>query len=310
MTTPAAVSSPVYSMTGFARISSRVSESLGFTLSLKSVNHRFLDLHLRLPGGTESLEMQIRRELKQKLVRGHIEVILNLDRSQRTETSYDAALVETYLSAFRTAAARHGLLGEPDLNAILRLPGVFNGDTRSADRGSEEESRALEAAVLNELPGVIDALVTMRAQEGAALASELTAGLHRLQNLVAEAAGLREDVRQAYFERISLRISEMLGGAFDRDRVLQEAAQLAERSDVEEEITCLRTHIEHFHSLIEAGGEIGKKLDFLLQEMNREANTLLSKTGGVAGNGPRITELGLGMKSEIEKAREQVQNLE
>ena len=310
MTTPAAVSSPVYSMTGFARISSRVSESLGFTLSLKSVNHRFLDLHLRLPGGTESLEMQIRRELKQKLVRGHIEVILNLDRSQRTETSYDAALVETYLSAFRTAAARHGLLGEPDLNAILRLPGVFNGDTRSADRGSEEESRALEAAVLNELPGVIDALVTMRAQEGAALASELTAGLHRLQNLVAEAAGLREDVRQAYFERISLRISEMLGGAFDRDRVLQEAAQLAERSDVEEEITRLRTHIEHFHSLIEAGGEIGKKLDFLLQEMNREANTLLSKTGGVAGNGPRITELGLGMKSEIEKAREQVQNLE
>jgi len=310
MTTRDAVSSPVCSMTGFARMSGRVSESLGFTFSLKSVNHRFLDLHMRLPSGTESLEMQIRSELKQKLVRGHIEVTLSLDRSQRTETAYDAALVETYLSAFRTAAARHGLLGEPDLNSILRLPGVFNGDTRSADRGSEEESRALEAAVLNELPGVIDALVTMRAQEGAALASELSAGLHRLQKLVAEAAGLREDVRQAYFERISLRISEMLGGAFDRDRVLQEAAQLAERSDVEEEITRLRTHIEHFCSLIEAGGEIGKKLDFLLQEMNREANTLLSKTGGVAGNGPRITELGLGMKSEIEKAREQVQNLE
>ena len=86
----------------------------------------------------------------------------------------------------------------------------------------------------------------------------------------------------------------MLAGSFDRDRVLQEAAQLAERSDVDEEITRLRTHIEHFRSLIEGGGEIGKKLDFLLQEMNREANTLLSKTGGVAGNGPRITELGSG----------------
>jgi uncharacterized protein (TIGR00255 family) len=310
MTTPAAVSSPVHSMTGFARISGRVSESLGFTFSLKSVNHRFLDLHMRLPSGTEALEMQIRRELKQRLVRGHIEVTLNLDRGQRAEASYDAALVESYLSAFRSAATRHGLLGEPDLNAILRLPGVFNGETRSADRGSEEESRALEAAVLNELPGVIEALNTMRAQEGSALASELAAGLDRLQKLVDEAAGLREDVRQAYFERISLRISEMLGGAFDRDRVLQEAAQLAERSDVDEEITRLRTHIEHFRSLIDAGGEIGKKLDFLLQEMNREANTLLSKTGGVAGNGPRITELGLGMKAEIEKAREQVQNLE
>ncbi|HTW56505.1 MAG TPA: DUF1732 domain-containing protein, partial [Terriglobales bacterium] len=94
------------------------------------------------------------------------------------------------------------------------------------------------------------------------------------------------------------------------DRVLQEAALLAERSDVDEEVTRLRTHIVHFRSLLAAGGEIGKKLDFLLQEMNREANTLLSKTGGVAGNGPRITELGMGMKSEIEKAREQVQNLE
>jgi uncharacterized protein (TIGR00255 family) len=310
MTVPAPVSSPVYSMTGFARISGRVSESLGFTLSLKSVNHRFLDLHMRLPSGTESLEMQLRRELKQKLVRGHIEVTLNIDRGQRAETSYDAALVEVYLSAFRAASAQHGLPGNPDLNSILRLPGIFNGDNRGSDRGSEEEARAIESAVMNELPALIDALNSMRTQEGSALATELFAGLDRLQVLVDEAAGLRENVRQAYFDRISQRISEMLNGQFDRDRVLQEAALLAERSDVDEEVTRLRTHIDHFRSLIEAGGEIGKKLDFLLQEMNREANTLLSKTGGVAGNGPRITELGLGMKSEIEKAREQVQNLE
>ncbi len=314
MTIPAPVSFPVYSMTGFARVSGLVSESLGFTLSLKSVNHRFLDLHLRLPGGTESLEMQLRRVLKQKLVRGHIEVTLNIDRGQRSEISYDAALIEAYLSAFRSASAQHGLLGDPDLNAILRLPGVFNADSRSSDRGSadrsEEESRALEAAVLNVLPEAIESLNAMRAQEGSALASELTAGLDRLLALVDEAAHLRENVRQAYFDRISQRMSEMLNGSFDRDRVLQEAALLAERSDVEEEVTRLRTHIVHFRSLIEGGGEIGKKLDFLLQEMNREANTLLSKTGGVAGNGPRITELGLGMKSEIEKAREQIQNLE
>lgn len=310
MTTASPVSSPVYSMTGFARITGRVSDALGFTLSLKSVNHRFLDLHMRLPSGTESLEMQLRRELKQRLIRGHIEVTLNLDRGQRAEASYDAALVESYLSAFRSAATRHGLPGIPDLNAILRLPGMFNGDTRASERGTEEESRALEAAVLGVLPEIIGALNRMRAQEGSALATELTGRLDRLQKLVDEAAGLREDVRKAYFERISQRISEMLGGAFDRDRVLQEAAVLAERSDVDEEITRLRTHIEHFRSLIDGGGEIGKKADFLLQEMNREANTLLSKTGGVAGNGPRITELGLGMKSEIEKAREQVQNLE
>jgi uncharacterized protein (TIGR00255 family) len=315
MSAPLPVPAPVYSMTGFARTSGRVSESLGFTLSLKSVNHRFLDLHMRLPGGTESLEMQLRRVLKQKLVRGHVEVTLNLDRGQKVETAYDAALLETYLAAFRSACAQHGLMGEPDLNAIFRLPGIFNGEGRSyekasGDRGSDEEARALEAAVLDEIPRLIDALNVMRAQEGAALAAELFAALDRLRSLVDEAAQLREDVRQAYFERISQRLTAMLDGSFDRDRVLQEAALLAERSDVDEEVTRLRTHIDHFRSLVENGGEIGKKLDFLLQEMNREANTLLSKTGGVAGNGPRITELGLGMKSEIEKAREQIQNLE
>lgn len=304
----------VRSMTGFARLSGRISETLGFTLSLKSVNHRFLDLHLRLPAGMDALEMQLRRLLKQQLVRGHVEVMLLLDRSQRSEASYDAALVAEYIEAFRKIAAAHHLDCRPDLNALFRLPGVFAVDGKSsagaADRGSEEEMLAVEGAVINEMDGLIASLNSMRAQEGSLLAKELLAGLDRLRSLVDEAAALREDVRQAYFERISQRIAAMLEGSFERDRVLQEAALMAERSDVEEEVARLRTHIDHFRAMIETGGEIGKKLDFLMQEMNREANTLLSKTGGVAGNGPRITELGLGMKSEIEKLREQVQNLE
>jgi uncharacterized protein (TIGR00255 family) len=306
-------SSPVYSMTGFARVSGRVSDTLGFTLSLKSVNHRFLDLHLRLPSGTESLEMELRRVLKEKLSRGHVEVTLNLDRSQKADATYDAAQVALYLEAFRSAAVKHSLSGEPDLNLIFRLPGIFNGERsegRGGDRGSDEEFQALEAAVLRELPALIDALNTMRAREGGVLAAELNAGLDRLQSLVDEAATMREDVQQAYFDRIAQRLKSMLNGSFDPDRVLQEAAMLAERSDVEEEVTRLRAHIGHFRSLLAKGGDVGKKLDFLLQEMNREANTLLSKTGGVAGNGPRVTELGLGMKAEIEKAREQIQNLE
>src|ERR1700756_4493017 len=117
MTAPVAVSLPVYSMTGFARISGRVSESLGFTLSLKSVNHRFLDLHLRLPGGTESLEMQLRRVLKEKIARGHFEVSLSIDRSSKMEAQYDENLVAAYVAAFRSAASLHGLNSEPDLNA-------------------------------------------------------------------------------------------------------------------------------------------------------------------------------------------------
>jgi uncharacterized protein (TIGR00255 family) len=297
---------PVFSMTGFARVTGRVSETLGFSLSVKSVNHRFLDLHMRLPGGAETLEMQLRRALKEKLKRGHVEVTLNLERAQKAEAGYDHGLVAAYVDAFRAAAAEHGLKDEPDLNSVFRLPGVLTVEARS----SEEDLQGLEEAVLREMDGLVAALNGMRAQEGKVLADELRGCMQRLRGLVDEAALLREKVQQAYYERLSQRMKAMLDGGFDQDRILQEAALIAERSDVEEEVARLRTHIDHFTGLLDQGGEVGKKLDFLLQEMNREANTLLSKTSGVAGNGTRITEAGLGMKSEIEKAREQVQNLE
>ena len=297
---------PVYSMTGFARVAGRVSETLGFSLSLKSVNHRFLDLHMRLPSGSEGIEMHLRRILKDKLHRGHVEVTLNLERSQKAEAGYDHALVAAYIEAFRAAATEHGLTGEPDLNTVFRLPGVLLAEARNSD----EELKEIEEAVLREADALIAALEAMRAQEGSVLANELRAGMERLRSLVDEAALLREKVQQAYFDRLNQRMKPMLDGGFDQERILQEAALIAERSDVEEEVTRLRTHIDHFTGLLDGGGEVGKKLDFLLQEMNREANTLLSKTSGVAGNGTRITEAGLGMKSEIEKAREQVQNLE
>jgi uncharacterized protein (TIGR00255 family) len=297
---------PVYSMTGFARVAGRVSETLGFSLSLKSVNHRFLDLHMRMPSGAEGVEMQLRRILKEKMKRGHVEVTLSLERSQKAEAGYDHALVAAYVEAFRAAAAEHGLKEEPDLNSVFRLPGVLMSEARSSD----EDLKSVEEAVLREVDGLVIALNSMRAQEGTALADDLRAGMQRLRALVDEAALLREKVQQAYFERLTQRMKTMVDGGFDQGRILQEAALIAERSDVEEEVTRLRTHIDHFTGLLDDGGEVGKKLDFLLQEMNREANTLLSKTSGVAGNGTRITEAGLGMKSEIEKAREQIQNLE
>jgi uncharacterized protein (TIGR00255 family) len=300
--------SPVHSMTGFARASGRISDLLSWNLSLKSVNHRFLDLHMRMPAGAEPLEMRLRRLLKEKVLRGHLEVTLTVDRGLRPNAHFDRDLLQGYIAAFRAAAAESALEQQPDLNAIFRLPGVLTGETRFND----EEMKALEEDVAAQIGPLVDALNRMRAQEGAALALDLGATMERLSLAVSQVAQMRQEVQKAYFERISQRISALLNGngVIDRDRVLQEAAMLAERSDVEEEVTRLHTHIQHFHSLLRAGGEMGKKLDFLLQEMNREANTLLSKTGGVSGNGSRITDLGLGMKSEIEKAREQVQNLE
>ena len=252
--------------------------------------------------------MRLRRLLKEKVLRGHLEVTLTIETGLRTNAHFDRDLLQAYIAAFRTAATECGLPQQPDLNAIFRLPGVLTGETRF----SEDEMKTLEEEVAAQTGPLVEDLNRMRGQEGASLALQLAATLERLDLAVAQVALLRQEVQKAYFERISQRIAALFNGAagIDRDRVLQEAALLAERSDVEEEVTRLRTHIQHFHSLLRAGGEIGKKLDFLLQEMNREANTLLSKTGGVSGNGQRITDLGLAMKSEIEKAREQVQNLE
>lgn len=299
-------SKPIYSMTGFARVSGRAMGTLAWTLTLKSVNHRYLDLHVRMPAGTEAIEMRLRRALKENLVRGHLEVTLSLDRSAGANAEFDSNLLRAYIGAFREAAVQNGLDDRPDLNALFRFPGVLTSEARS----SEEEMQVLEQEVASEIDRLIQALNAMRMEEGRALAAQLVSGMRRLDAAVVEVAQLREEVQKAYFERISQRLSGFLNGVVDRERVLQEAAVLAERSDVEEEVTRMRTHIQHFYSLLQAGGEIGKKLDFLLQEMNRESNTLLSKTSGISGNGQRITELGLTMKSEIEKAREQVQNLE
>ena len=292
-------------MTGFARVEGAVSEGLSFNFSIKSVNHRFLDVSLRLPGGLEGLEIKLRQLLKEKIARGHVDVTLNLSRVATGRVEYDSARLAAYVDAFRAASVELGVASEPDLNVLFRLPGVINQDTRS-----EEPPEVIEAAVLAQLDPLIAALNTMRVHEGAALRDDLKAGLDRLAAAVEQVSAFREDVQQAYFDRLQQRMSKMIGGALDENRLLQEAALLAERSSIDEELVRMRAHIDHFHTLLDTGGEVGKKLDFLLQEMNREANTMLSKTSGVAGKGSQITEIGLSIKSEIEKAREQVQNLQ
>jgi uncharacterized protein (TIGR00255 family) len=308
-------------MTGFGRTTGRVIESgtelAGWTLSIKSVNHRFLDLHLRLPGNTDTLEMELRRQLKQSILRGHIELTLTVERATRNNAaSYDRELVTQFVAAFRAAQKEHGLSQEPDLNTILRLPGVFSANGANASGAPERReerdalAEALQTSVLEQLGEVIDRLNQMRAAEGLALTAILREALDQLERDVSTAAELRSLVQTAYHRRLRERMQVLLGSAVDDARLLQEAALLADRSDVEEEIARLLVHIGHFRALLSTGGEVGKKLDFLLQEMNREANTLLSKSAGIPEEGARITELGLGMKSAIEKIREQVQNLE
>jgi uncharacterized protein (TIGR00255 family) len=299
----------ISSMTGFARAQVRVpldnDDQLSYTLTLKSVNHRFLDLQFRLPSGLDAVEVELRRVLKEKLIRGHVDLVLSVERSAQARAGYNRELIAGYLAAFNAARSEHGLNGEPDLNAALRLPGVLQAEDRR-----EDEQTALAASVLEQVAPLVEQLQVMRAREGEALKAILNATLDRLAAATASVAELRPEIEQRYQERLAQRLSAAVGSDFSQQRVLEEVALLVERSDISEELARLGAHIEHFRELLSAGGEAGKKLDFLLQEMNREANTLLSKTGGVSGKGMRITELGLAMKAEIEKAREQVQNVE
>ncbi|HEX8814363.1 MAG TPA: YicC/YloC family endoribonuclease [Terriglobales bacterium] len=293
----------IRSMTGFAQVKGQVDGQVGFSLSLKSVNHRFLDLHFRTPADSDELEMKFRRILKEKLARGHVELTLALERGGNDSFSLNRTLVSEYVNAFRTAAKELNLAAEPDLNAILRIPGALEATTLPSD-GS------LEPAALAKLDEALDRLNRMREEEGRGLETELRQRMAQLEKAAKGVEKHRQAVLNIYADRLRTRLQELLGSQIDTERILQEAALLVDRSDIHEELVRLQSHVKHFLDLLEQGGEVGKKLDFLLQEMNREANTLLSKTSGLAGEALKITELGLSMKSDIEKAREQVQNLE
>ena len=290
-------------MTGFAQVKGHVNDQLAFSVALKSVNHRFLDLHLRMPADTDALEMRIRRILKEKLSRGHVELTFSLERGGSNGIALNQEVVSGYVQAFRAAAEANGIKAEPDLNTILKMPGALEGSV-------EADESQLEAAVIPKLEEAIAKLDHMRADEGKAIEKELRDRVDRLAKATAEVDKVRDVVLKAYMEKLQSRMAELMGAQANPDRILQEAALLAERSDIQEEVVRMHTHIQHFLQHVQSGKEVGKKLDFLLQEMGREANTLLSKTSGVAGDALKITEYGLVMKSEIEKLREQVQNIE
>lgn len=294
---------PIRSMTGFSQVKGQVGGNLAFSLSIKSVNHRFLDLHFRLPANADTLEMTLRRLLKEKIARGHVDVNLSFEQGGAVPLSLNRHLVSAYVQAFRTAAAETRIASEPDLNAVLRLPGALD----SAASPAEEE---LTPAVLAKLDEALHRLNNMREEEGRAMERELRERMAHLEVACTEVRKHRESVLRTYSDRLKSRMQEWLGTTVDPDRILQEAALLADRSDIQEELVRLENHVQHFLGLLDVEGEVGKKLDFLLQEMNREANTLLSKTSGLAGDAIRITEAGLAMKADIEKAREQVQNIE
>jgi uncharacterized protein (TIGR00255 family) len=297
---------PIRSMTGFARVRRPLGDG-ELVVSLKSLNHRGLDIQIHAPSAVDAFENAIRAAVKQGVLRGHVEVRVALPRaaSSGNEQALNHGLLDEYLKAFRAAADRHELDSKPDLNAALRLPGMFT------DEGDDEPPADAEPVLGEVLSQALEELNAFRGREGAEIAAEMRANNVRVAMAAGEMEKIRAGAAVAFQNRLSERLKELLKGAqIDPQRLAQEAAILADRSDIGEELTRLKIHSAQLAGLLDGGGEVGKKLDFLLQEMNRETNTILSKTNGVGEAGLKITELALEAKSAIEKIREQSLNLE
>lgn len=295
----------IRSMTGFARLKRET--PLGeATLTIKSVNHRAFDLQMSLPGVLDPFEIDLRAVMKKRAARGHIEVRVSMDRMSGEGVTVRRDLLEAYLEAFRSVSSAYGLTGTPDLNAALRIPGMLQENGSGAGEMPEEE---LRAGLVAALEACCDLWNRTREREGRELAAEMRARARTIRESASSLNPLREAATVALRKRMEERVAEM-SLKLDPGRMAQEVALLVERSDIAEEISRLAIHANQLDELLAGAGEIGKKLDFLLQEMNRETNTILSKSANAGEAGIRIGDIALAIKAEIEKIREQSLNVE
>ena len=296
-------------MTGYAQARAETPD-LALRISVKSANHRFLDLKMRIPEGLESYELTLRQIVRERIHRGHVEIQLAAEPRTAAAIQVNQELVKAYMRAAEALRQETRAAADVDVVALLRLPGVISGAGIIAPQ--DEGAQAQLGKILGDcLHDALTKLDEMRRSEGAHLVEELRSRLAKIEAEADQVAVLAETLRPAFARRLEARLKDLLGGvSLEPARLAQEAAMLAERSDISEELQRLRSHLTQFGNLLTGAGEMGKKLDFLLQEMHREANTLLSKTPGVDSEALAITGLALEIKSDIEKLREQVQNIE
>lgn len=298
----------ILSMTGFGSGRAEASNA-SISVEAKTVNHRYLDLHVRLPSEFQSLEPVVRKAVSSKLRRGRIDIFVKIERT-RPEVRIDAdpVLIAAYVDLVRDLQSKFPISGELSVEAISKLPGaiqVVGGDP------TPEEQDALARGLESATSDALDEVRQMRAREGEALFADLTARLDTIRrnlNTIRQASTLLLD---HYRQVLSNRIAELAPTlSVDSNRLEVEVLIHAEKSDIAEEMTRLESHLDQFGGVLETDAEAGKRLDFLLQEMNREVSTILSKTSGLNQTGRPIGEAGIDIKVEIDKLREQVQNIE
>ncbi len=294
----------VRSMTGFARVR-KTAEAYDATVSVRSVNHRGLDVHFRMPPELDPFEPALRTAVKRHVARGHLQVQVKYTTSKEGGPAIvNQPLLEAYMDAFRRLSAMYSLSGEPDLNSAFRIPGMF-------DTAEDEPDPALGELLTAGLEDALEQLNAFRAREGAEIAGDMLARTATIIDSARQMETIRARAVPEFQSRLTDKLGELLKNAtVDPQRLAQETAYLVDRTDISEELTRLNVHAAQLRDLLTAGGEIGKRIDFLLQEMHRETNTILSKSTGVGESGLAITDLALGVKAEVEKVREQGLNLE
>ena len=289
-------------MTGFGR-GAAAGEGFSVGVDLKTVNNRFLDVHLRLGPELSALEPVVKRRITTRLSRGRVDANISFERTGEVAYELNRPLIAGFISALRVMQQEFQIAGDPDINVIARLPGAMQPMR-------EDISDEMIAGIERAIDEALDELDMMRQREGETLAAEMRARLDEIERHLPVIEAAAGSLVEAYRERLQKRIGELIardGQGIDVDpvRLAQEVAYLADRSDISEEIARLRSHLTQFRETIGSEGETGKRLDFLLQELNREANTVLSKSTDLM-----IKEAGLAIKAEVEKLREQVQNVE
>lgn len=290
----------IRSMTGFGT-ASKTQDDLSVTVELKSVNYRFKEVNARLPRPLLYLEDKLKQIILQNIQRGRIELFVSVDSESLVQRSVkvDWALLDEFVTAAGEMKKRYSLIAEPGVMELLQLEQAVQIREKQTQHDKLEEflTEAVEEAVKG--------LCEMRTKEGLLLKEDCLEHLDRLETLAAQVKAHAPAVVKQYQERLYTRMKEWTEDALNESRLITECAIFADRSDITEEITRLKSHFAQFRDILAEGGIVGRKLDFLVQELNREVNTIGSKA-----NDHQITKLVVEMKSSIEKIKEQVQNIE
>lgn len=291
----------IRSMTGFARAEA-AEGTKKCTVEIRTVNHRFLEFNMRTPAKDYELEKRIKDAFGGKVTRGYVDVTVTVGNGSEVKRKLvlDEDMALQFIAAAKILKDKHGVTGQPDLGAILSLKDIFKYEEEAAD--VEGRWRLIAGA----LAKAIDALAAMRAAEGAALEKDLLDKLALIETSAARVMELRKSQEGEILAKLKAKIEEIVKGAeADPQRILIEAAIVAERSDISEEAIRLGSHIVQMRQLIKAGGPVGRKVEFMLQELNREANTMSAKST-IIDISREVVEI----KSNIEKIREQAANIE